>query len=50
MGVPGGGKSNRLVFACFAVAILCATLREWSAPTACVRIMLPAAVRPSPSR
>jgi hypothetical protein len=33
-------RTNRLVFAFFAAAILFSMVREWSAPAACARIML----------
>jgi len=33
-------RTNRLVFALFAAAILFSMVREWSAPAACARIIL----------
>ncbi len=33
-------RKQRLIFAFFAVAILFSIIREWSAPSACVRIVI----------
>jgi hypothetical protein len=33
-------KNNRLVFVLFAATVLFSMIREWSAPTACARIVI----------